>query len=451
MSNSPNAETVGPWMRHPLRAGLFGAGLWGGVWGGWAHPQPPARNAAARAAPPATLPAAPSVVPSVAPPAAPPAAPPTGLYAGIGRAATPSELAAWDIDVRPDFKGLPPGRGSVAQGQVIWEAQCSGCHGIFGESNEVFMPLVGGTTARDSASGRVARLTDGAYPGRTTLMKLSTLSTLWDYIARAMPWNAPKTLRPEQVYAVTAYLLNLADVLPADFVLGHDNIAQVQQRLPNRHGMTTDHALWPGRRVALATERRAAQTAATGPHGALPDVRATACMSGCATEAAVASLLPDHARSAHGNLAEQNRSVGAQRGAQTAGAAAAGRAIAVSATATATTATATATATTPASASASTSASASASGAGASDAVSLPALAQKSQCLTCHAVDRKVLGPALRDIAQKYAGQPDTTALLTRKILEGGGGVWGAIPMPAQAIPVADAQALAAWVAAGAR
>lgn len=330
-------------------------------------------------------------------PYAAPAKPPVMPFTGIGRAATPAELAAWDTDVRPDFKGLPPGRGSVAQGQVVWEAQCSSCHGIFGESNEIFSPLVGGTTARDIAAGQVARLTDGAYPGRTTMMKLSTLSTLWDYIARAMPWNAPKTLSVQQVYAVTAYLLNLADVVTADFVLGHDNIAQVQQRLPNRNGMSTDHALWPGRNLK-----------------ALPDVRAAACMSSCATEPSVASLLPEHARNAHGNLADQNRSVGAQHGAQTAGPAAPARAAAPAA-------------------------------------ISLQALAQKSQCLTCHAIDRKVLGPALREVAKKYAGQADSTALLTRRILEGGSGVWGAIPMPAQAISPADAQALAAWVAAGAR
>ena len=58
-----------------------------------------------------------------------------GKYAGIGRTATPAEIAAWDIDVRPDFKGLPPGSGSVAKGQDIWEAKCATCHGTFGESN----------------------------------------------------------------------------------------------------------------------------------------------------------------------------------------------------------------------------------------------------------------------------------------------------------------------------
>ena len=75
-----------------------------------------------------------------------------GPLPAVGRTATPAEIAAWDIDVRPDFKGLPKGSGSVAKGQEVWEAKCASCHGIFGESNEVFTPLVGGTTA-----GRHAR------------------------------------------------------------------------------------------------------------------------------------------------------------------------------------------------------------------------------------------------------------------------------------------------------
>ena len=168
-------------------------------------------------------------------------------YPGIGRAATPKELAAWDIDVRPDFKGLPAGSGSVAKGQAVWEAKCASCHGIFGDSNEVFNPLVGGTTSADVKTGRVARLNDAAYPGRTTLMKVSTVSTLWDYINRAMPWAQPKTLTVEEVYGVTAFLLNLGGVLPDDFVLSDRNIAEVQKLMPNRDGMTTQHALWPGK------------------------------------------------------------------------------------------------------------------------------------------------------------------------------------------------------------
>ena len=228
---------------------------------------------------------------------------PAERFPGLGRAATPAEVAAWDIDVRPDFQGLPKGAGSVAKGQDVWEAKCASCHGVFGESNEVFNPLVGGTTAEDIRTGRVANLRRTDYPGRTTMMKVATVSTLWDYINRAMPWNQPKSLSTEEVYAVTAFLLNLAGVVPDDYVLSDRNIAEVQQRMPNRNGMSTAHALWPGGGIAGTAAR--------------PDVAATACMKDCPVEARVASSLPDFARNAHGNLAEQNRSVGAQRGADT--------------------------------------------------------------------------------------------------------------------------------------
>src|SRR5271169_3617725 len=80
------------------------------------------------------------------------------MYAGVGRTATPDEIAAWDIDVRPDFKGLPKGSGSVSQGQKIWDGKCASCHGTFGELNEVFAPLVGGTTADDIKTGHVKAL-----------------------------------------------------------------------------------------------------------------------------------------------------------------------------------------------------------------------------------------------------------------------------------------------------
>jgi cytochrome c551/c552/cytochrome c553 len=317
-------------------------------------------------------------------------------YTGIGRDATPREVAAWDIDVRPDFKGLPKGAGTVAQGQVIWEAQCASCHGVFGESNEVFQPIVGGTTKDDVKTGRVARLKDNSYPGRTTLMKLSSLSTLWDYIRRAMPWTNPKTLKPDEVYAVTAYILHLGGVLPADHTLSDANIADAQKLLPNRNGMTMDHALWPG-------PQRAAR----------PDVAATACMRDCATEPKVASLLPDHARNAHGNLAEQNRSVGAQRGAETAGAApAAARPPQESAAA---------------------------------------LLASKHGCVACHGLDNKILGPSFRDIAKAYGARTDAQAYLSGKIMAGSSGVWGSIPMPPQTLGAADAKAIAQWLAAGAK
>jgi cytochrome c len=233
----------------------------------------------------------------------------TASFPGVGRSATPREVKAWDIDVRPDFRGLPKGEGSVAAGQVVWEAQCASCHGIFAEGGEGFAALVGGTTLEDIRSGRVVSNRDGKPMQRTTLMKLATLSTLWDYIHRAMPWKEPKSLGVDQVYAVTAFVLHLGGVVGSDFVLSDKNIAQVQQRMPNRKGMTFGHALWPG--PGLGGTARA-------------DVGAVACMKDCAGEVRITSALPEHARGSHGNLAEQNRAVGAQRGVD-AGAGDAGR------------------------------------------------------------------------------------------------------------------------------
>ena len=339
---------------------------------------------------------------------------------GIGRPATPREIAAWDIDVRPDFKGLPAGSGSVAQGQIIWEGQCASCHGVFGESNEVFSPLVGGTTADDVKTGRVARLLDAAYPGRSTLMKVATLSTLWDYIRRAMPWTQPKSLKPDEVYAVTAYLLNLGGVLPDDFVLSDRTMAQAQARLPNRDGMRTDHALWPGKGLSRAT---------------VPDVKALACMKNCEAEARVASLLPDHARNNHGNLAEQNRAVGAQHGVDTSrqtGAAPVLLAADVAAPPAALPSPAKVAATN-------------------GDNAAAIALLASHSCVACHAIDSNLVGPSFKAVAGKHAGRADAQAYLVGKIRSGGSGVWGPMPMPPQALADDDARAIARWLADGAR
>ena len=344
-------------------------------------------------------------------------------FPGIGRNATPREVAAWDIDVRPDFKGLPPGSGSVAKGQDVWEAKCASCHGVFGESNSVFNPIVGGTTAEDIKTGRVAMLRRTDYPGRTTFMKLSSISTLWDYINRAMPWNQPKSLSTEEVYAVTAYLLNLADIVPADFTLSDKNIREVQQRLPNRNGMTLDHAMWPYKVLAAKA--------------GLPDVKAAACMKDCATEPKVASLLPPFARNAHGNLAEQNRLVGPQRGVNTAGTPA--KPAAAAAASVPAGATSAVVATAPAGTKAA--------GAAAHDAAAVTAITQKNNCTACHAPDKRVVGPSWAEIAKKHEGKAD---YLAGKIRAGGSGVWGAIPMPPQTLADEDVKRIAGWLAAGA-
>ena len=330
-------------------------------------------------------------------------------YPGVGRVATPKEVAKWDIDVRPDFKGLPAGSGSVAKGQDVWEAKCAHCHGVFGESGEVFSPLIGGTTAEDVKTGRVANLNRSDYPGRTTIMKVATVSTLWDYINRAMPWTSPKSLTPDEVYAVTAFLLNLANVVPDDYVLSDKNIAQVQNRMPNRNGMTTQHAMWPGQEFGGVKN---------------PDTANKLCMKDCTPEPKLASFLPDFARNAHGNLAEQNRLVGQQHGADTTRPEAkAGMPVAV--------ASATAAPAKPEN----------------TEAKAAIALLNKYSCTACHGIDKKVVGPGFNEVAKKHAGKAD---YLAGKIKAGGSGAWGPIPMPPQTLPEADAKKIAEWISKGA-
>jgi len=222
----------------------------------------------------------------------------------IGREATPAELRAWDIDVRPDFLGLPPGSGNVAKGREVFLAKCAACHGAAGESNAMFTPLIGGTTKEDIASGRVKSLSLRTTSERTMFMKVNTLSTLFDYIQRAMPWSQPKSLTTNEVYSVLAYLLNLADVVPENFTLRDITMAEVQQRLPNRNGMTTDHGLWPG----ASTNRGGIG------NGGQPDLKIEACMSDCRTEIRLGPPLPESMRKAQGDLAEQTRAFGPVRG-----------------------------------------------------------------------------------------------------------------------------------------
>jgi cytochrome c551/c552 len=346
---------------------------------------------------------------------------------GLGRAPTPAEIAAWDIDVRPDFTGLPKGSGSVERGQEIWESKCASCHGVFGESNDVFNPIIGGTTVADVKSGRVASLTTSELQ-RTTMMKLSSLATLWDYIRRAMPWTAPKSLTTDDVYASTAYILHLADLVPAGFVLSDANIRETEKLLPNRNGMTRSHGMWDLR--------------------GKPDVRNVACMKDCG-EAVVQSAIPGHARNAHGNLALQNRTFGGVVGVDTTR-----PALAAAAGASPPPRFAAASSSSASSAASSPSprpASPLASPAPAAPAASHPmlAVATRHGCMACHAVDRKLVGPSFRDVASKYRSSV-STQVLAKKMRDGGSGAWGPIPMPPQTqLPAADAEALAAWILGG--
>lgn len=324
-------------------------------------------------------------------------------FPGVGRDATPAEVAAWDIDVRPDFAGLPPGQGNVMEGEALWIAKCSSCHGDFGDANHVFPPLIGNTTKQDIETGRVAALTDSSRT-RTTMMKVNTVSTLWDYIHRAMPWDAPKSLSHDEVYAILAYMLYLAEVVPEDYVLTHENMPEVQARMPNRYGMTRDHGLWK-----IDGE---------------PDVRNVACMKDCVASVTITSELPAHARDAHGNLADQMRPWGPVVGVQTVARAEAAAPVA---------------------------ATAAANGGDMTMAEKAQALIAQSGCAGCHGYDNRLLGPSFVEVAAKYAGQAQAVETLSDRIKNGGGGVWGQIPMPPQPhVDAADARLIAEWLAAGA-
>jgi len=195
------------------------------------------------------------------------------LQYGFGKPATTQEIAGWDIDVRPDGTGLPKGRGSVAEGQAIYDEKCASCHGTFGESNS-YLQIAGGVGSLASDQ-----------PVRTTGSKLNYATTLWDYINRAMPFNAPQTLGANEVYALTAYVLNLNDILPADALLDQDSLPKL--RVPNRDGFTTQHGFMT--------------------RDGKPDTHNTACMKDCVREVRLSSEMPDYARDQHGNLAEQVR------------------------------------------------------------------------------------------------------------------------------------------------
>ena len=139
---------------------------------------------------------------------------PAGHY-GIGATPTKAEIDGWSIAVRPDGQGLPPGKGSVADGAEIYVQQCAACHGTFGEGETRYPKLVGGELKGDRPEPTV-----GSYWPFAT--------TLWDYINRAMPFPSPHQLNADQVYAMTAYILNLNDIVGNNFVADRDSLPKVK-------------------------------------------------------------------------------------------------------------------------------------------------------------------------------------------------------------------------------
>ncbi len=146
---------------------------------------------------------------------------------GLGRAAAEEEIEAWNIDVRPDGLGLPPGKGNALDGEEIFAQSCAVCHGDFGE----------GVGRWPVLSGGFGSLSDDR-PVKTVGSYWPYLSTVFDYVHRAMPFGAAQSLTDDEVYAITAYLLYLNGLAEEDFELSNENFTEV--KLPNEGNFYLD-------------------------------------------------------------------------------------------------------------------------------------------------------------------------------------------------------------------
>lgn len=147
---------------------------------------------------------------------------------GLGRAALPEEIAAWDTDVRADGKGLPAGKGSVKQGDEIFQAQCAACHGEFGQGVGRWPVLAGGLDTLKADR-----------PDKTVGSFWPDLSTVFDYIKRAMPYGNAQSLSNDEVYALTAYLLSMNDIVKDEnFELSDKNFTSI--KMPNASAFFDD-------------------------------------------------------------------------------------------------------------------------------------------------------------------------------------------------------------------
>ena len=147
---------------------------------------------------------------------------------GIGREAKPEEIAGWDIDIRPDGMGLPPGKGTVKQGEAIYMQQCAACHGEFGESAGRWPIISGGENTL--ASDDPVKSIGSYWPYASTVM---------DYIRRAMPFGNAQSLSNDELYAVTAYVFYLNDIIKDEhFELNANSFKSI--KLPNEPNFRDD-------------------------------------------------------------------------------------------------------------------------------------------------------------------------------------------------------------------
>ncbi len=162
----------------------------------------------------------------------------SGEY-GLGRPALPEEVAAWDVNVMPDGRGLPEGSGDVWTGEQVFIENCAVCHGDFAEGVGNWPKLAGG-------EGTLAN----EDPLKTVGSYWPHLSTVWDYVNRSMPFGNAQSLSPDDVYAITAYILYSNFLVEDDFVLSHENFAEFE--MPNADGFIvddraeTEYATWHG-------------------------------------------------------------------------------------------------------------------------------------------------------------------------------------------------------------
>ena len=146
---------------------------------------------------------------------------------GLGRAATPEEIAAWDLDVSPDGTGLPEGRGDVFTGEELFADTCAVCHGDFAEGVGNWPKLAGGQDTLDHED-----------PVKTVGSYWPYLSTVWDYVNRSMPFGNAQSLTPDEVYAIVAYILYSNDLVDDSFELSNENFLDVE--MPNADGFIID-------------------------------------------------------------------------------------------------------------------------------------------------------------------------------------------------------------------
>jgi S-disulfanyl-L-cysteine oxidoreductase SoxD len=144
----------------------------------------------------------------------------------LGKPISPEDLAAWDISIDPDGAGLPPGSGTVKQGEAVFVAKCQACHGEKGAG-----------TPNDRLVGGQGSLPGDKPPVKTVGSYWPYATTLFDYIRRAMPFNESKSLTNDEVYGVVAYLLNLNGVIPESETMNAQSLPKVA--MPNREGFVT--------------------------------------------------------------------------------------------------------------------------------------------------------------------------------------------------------------------